>query len=250
MHGSMPLEPPTGLHLQHLWVQLCHPQTSFFTWQGCNLWKVYSLVNHLNINSSKGPQTSLVSSHLLSVAMTSFRSAASLTLEPLMNIFSRRESYSFLAWKRNNWRLSKASTSESVNQNFRLARLFVLYTKDMQSNCCTKEGFDSFLWWWWWWWCLIWHLAVLESCWFQTTVEPPLTANSPQWPPLYNGHCTYLCPGRQAINCFLFKPLNNGHLLTTATVPLKHVPNCQFFSVSDEKVKNDHDIWSILCFDY
>ena len=20
-----------------LWVQLCHPQTSFFTWQGCNL---------------------------------------------------------------------------------------------------------------------------------------------------------------------------------------------------------------------
>ena len=61
-----------------------------------------------------------------------------------MNIFSRRESYSFLAWKRNNWRLSKASTSESVNQNFRLARLFVLYTKDMQSNCCTKEGFDSF----------------------------------------------------------------------------------------------------------
>ena len=75
-----------------------------------------------------------------------------------------------------------------------------------------------------------------------TTVEPPLTANSPQWPPLYNGHCTSLCPGRQAINCFLFKPLNNGHLLTTATVPLKHVPNCQFFSVSDEKVKNDHEI--------
>ena len=85
------------------------------------------------------------------------------------------------------------------------------------------------MWWWWWWWSLIWHLAVLESCWFQTTVEPPLTANSPQWPPLYNGHRTYLCPGRQAINCFLFKPLNNGHLLTTATVPLKHVPNCQFF---------------------
>ena len=77
---------------------------------------------------------------------------------------------------------------------------------------------------WWWWWYLIWHLAVRESCWFQTTVEPPLTANSPQWPPLYN-----LCPGGQAINCFLFKPLNNGHLLTTATVPLKHVPNCQFF---------------------
>ena len=241
----MPLESPTGLHLQHLWMQVYHPKTSLFTWQGCNLWKAYSLVNHLNINSNNGPQTSLASCHLLSVVMTSFRSAASLTLEPLMNIFSRRESYSFLAWKRNNWRLSKASTSESVNQNCRLARLFVLYTKDMQSNCCTKEGFDSFLWWW----CLIWHLAVLESCWFQTTVEPPLTANSPQWPPLYNGHCTYLCPGRQAINCFLFKPLNNGHLLTTATVPLKHVPNCQFSSVSDEKVKNDHEIWSIWCFD-
>ena len=164
--------------------------------------------------------------------MTSFRSAASLMLEPLMNIFSRRESYSFLAWKRNNWRLSKASTSESVNQNCRLARLFVLYTKDMQSNCCTKEGFDSFLWWW----CLIWHLAVLESCWFQTTVEPPLTANSPQWPPLYNGHCTYLCPGGQAINCFLFKPLNNGHLLTTASAT-KACPQLPVFPVSDEKVK-------------
>ena len=117
------LESPTRLHLQHLCVQLYHPKTSLFTWQGWNLWKAYSLVNHLNMNSSKGPQTSLASCHLLSVAMTSFRSAASLTLEPLMNIFSRRESYSFLAWKRNNWRLSKASTSESVNQNFRLARL-------------------------------------------------------------------------------------------------------------------------------
>ena len=228
----MPLESPTGLHLQHLWMQVYHPKTSLFTWQGCNLWKAYSLVNHLNINSNNGPQTSLASCHLLSVVMTSFRSAASLTLEPLMNIFSRRESYSFLAWKRNNWRLSKASTSESVNQNCRLARLFVLYTKDMQSNCCTKEGFDSFLWWW----CLIWHLAVLESCWFQTTVEPPLTANSPQWPPLYNGHCTYLCPGRQAINCFLFKPLNNGHLLTTATAT-KTCPRLPVFPVSDEKVK-------------
>ena len=138
-----------------------------------------------------------------------------------MNICSRCESYSFLSWKRNNWTLSKASTSESVNQNFRLARLFVLYTKDMQSNCCTKEGFDSFLWWWWWWWCLIWHLAVLESCWFQTTVEPPLTANSPQWPPLYNGHCTYL-----VASCL--------NLSITATswqrqLPLKHVRICQFF---------------------
>ena len=190
MHGSMPLEPPTGLHLQHLWVQLYHPKTSLFTWQGCNLWKAYSLVNHLNINSNNGPQTSLASCHLLSVVMTSFRSAASLTLEPLMNIFSRRESYSFLAWKRNNWRLSKASTSESVNQNCRLARLFVLYTKDMQSNCCTKEGFDSFF--------FVVVVVVLDmtsGCsrkllvsnysWTSTNSQLPTMATSLQWPLIF-----------------------------------------------------------------
>ena len=27
---------------------------------------------------------------------------------------------------------------------------------------------------------------------------------------------TYLCPGRQSIQCFLFKPLDNGHLSKTA----------------------------------
>ena len=76
------------------------PQTSLnFTWQGWNLWNAYSLVNHLNINSGKGPQTNLVTRHLFPVAMTCFRSVASVIFEPLMNICSRRESYSILPEK-------------------------------------------------------------------------------------------------------------------------------------------------------
>ena len=51
------------------------------------------------------------------------------------------------------------------------------------SSYSCEEGW--FLWWWWW---LIWHLVPLESCWFQTTVEPPLMSNSPQWPLLYSGY--------------------------------------------------------------
>ena len=55
-----------------------------------------------------------------------------------------------------------------------------------------EEGW--FLWWWWW---LIWHLVPLESCWFQTTVEPPLMPNSPQWPLLYSGYI----PNRDLQSC-------------------------------------------------
>ena len=53
---------------------------------------------------------------------------------------------------------------------------------------------DVFLWWWWW---LIWHLVPLESCWFQTKVEPPLMSNSPQRPLLYSGYI----PNRDLQSC-------------------------------------------------
>ena len=50
-----------------------------------------------------------------------------------------------------------------------------------------------------------------------------LQSNLHLWPPLHNDRLStmhvhistmaiYLCPGRQSIQCFIFKPLDNGHL--------------------------------------
>ena len=46
---------------------------------------------------------------------------------------------------------------------------------------------------------------------------------------------TYLCPGGQSIQCFLFKPLDNGHLLKTA------MAQQPVFSVIDG---NNYQEWS------
>ena len=46
------------------------------------------------------------------------------------------------------------------------------------------------------------------------TVEPPLKATSPQWPPLHDGHFFY--PGGQSIQ-LQKKPLNNGHFFQYLT---------------------------------
>ena len=81
------------------------------------------------------------------------------------------------------WLISK------INPTYRIQ----LCTKNIQSNCCTVKK-DVFLWWWWW---SIWHLVPLESCWFQTTVEPPLMSNSPQRPLLYSGYI----PNRDLQSC-------------------------------------------------
>ena len=47
---------------------------------------------------------------------------------------------------------------------------------------------------------------------------------------------TRLCPGGQSIQCVLFKPLDNGHLSKTA------VAEQPFFSATDKKVRNGHEI--------
>jgi len=75
------------------------PPNLLFYLAGLESLKCLSLVNHLNTNSGKGLQTNLVTCHLFPLPMTSFRSVASVILEPLMNICSRRESYSILPEK-------------------------------------------------------------------------------------------------------------------------------------------------------
>ena len=82
------------------------------------------------------------------------------------------------------------------------------------SSYSCEEGW--FLWWWWW---LIWHLVPLESCWFQTTVEPPLMSNSPQWPLLYSGYI----PNRDLQSChtdqnFPFIPKSQTFIAITISV--------------------------------
>ena len=87
---------------------------------------------------------------LFPVAMIFFRSVASLMLEPLMNVCWRQIFAILFCLKRNNWRLSKAITSWfdivgyftifSSIQTYRIQ----LYTKNIQSNCCSEEGFNSF----------------------------------------------------------------------------------------------------------
>ena len=89
---------------------------------------------------------------LFPVAMISFRSVASLLLEPLMNVCWRQIFAILFCLKRNNWRLSKASTSWfdilgyftifSSIQTYGIQ----LYTKNIQSNCCTEEGLALRLW--------------------------------------------------------------------------------------------------------
>ena len=66
----------------------------FFSWQGWNLWNAYSLP--IDSITNKGQQTNLVTCELFPVAMTSFRSAGSLMLEPLMNIFCSRQIFVIL----------------------------------------------------------------------------------------------------------------------------------------------------------
>ena len=85
------------------------------------------------------------------------------------------------------------------------------------SSYSCEEG--RFLWWWWW---LIWHLVPLESCWFQTTVEPPLMSNSPQWPLLYSGYI----PNRDLQSChtdqnFPFIPKFQKFLSQSVTILVK-----------------------------
>ena len=98
----------------------------------------------------KGPQTNLMTGDLFPVAMISFRSVASLMLEPLMNVCWRQIFAILFCLKRNNWRLSKASTSWfdilgyfTIFSSIQTHRT-QLYTKNIQSNCSTEEGFDSF----------------------------------------------------------------------------------------------------------
>ena len=84
------------------------------------------------------------------------------------------------------------------------------------SHSC-EEGW--FLWWWWW---LIWHLVSLESCWFQTTFEPPLMSNSPQRPLLYSGYI----PNRDLQSChtdqnFPFIPKSQKFLSQSVTILVK-----------------------------
>ena len=81
------------------------------------------------------------------------------------------------------WLISK------LNPAYRIQLCTKKHTKQL---LYCEEGW--FLWWWWW---LIWHLVPLESCWFQTTVEPPLMSNSPQWPLLYSGYI----PNRDFQSC-------------------------------------------------
>ena len=106
------------------------------------------------------------------------------------------------------WLISK------INPAYRIQ----LCTKNIQSNCCTVKK-DVFLWWWWW---SIWHLVPLESCWFQTTVEPPLMSNSPQWPLLYSGYI----PNRDLQSChtdqnFPFIPKSQKFLSQSVTILVK-----------------------------
>ena len=76
-------------------------------------------------------------------------------------------------------------------------------------------------------------LLVSNYSWTSTNSQLPTMATSLQWP-------LYLSC------CFLFKPLNNGHLLTTVTAT-KACPHLPVFSVSDENVKNDHDLFHVYC---
>ena len=55
---------------------------------------------------------------------------------------------------------------------------------------------------------------------------------------------TYLCPGGQYIQCFIFKPLDDGHLSKMA------MAQQPFFSATDGKVKNGHEISFPWRFDY
>ena len=74
-----------------------------FNWgspyQNATQFTSYTLFCYASSITNKGLHTILVTCDLFPVAMTSFRSAASLLLEPLMNIYSRRESYSILPEK-------------------------------------------------------------------------------------------------------------------------------------------------------
>ena len=60
---------------------------------------------------------------------------------------------------------------------------------------------------------------------------------------------TYLSPGGQSINCFLFKPLCNCQLSAKAA-DTKVCPQLPVLLATDhEKVKNGHEIWSKWHFD-
>ena len=61
------------------------------------------------------------------------------------------------------------------------------------------------------------------------TIEPPLTATSPQQPPLYNGHFFFRADSPFIDSCL--------HLSTTAMAK-----TMASFSATDEKVKNVHEI--------
>ena len=88
-----------------------------------------------------------------------------------------------------------------------------------QRRACNDHFQRMVLWWWWW---LIWHLVPVESCWFQTTVEPPLMSNSPQWPLLYSGYI----PNRDLQSChtdqnFPFIPKSQKFLSQSVTILVK-----------------------------
>ena len=85
---------------------------------------------------------------------------------------------------------------------------------------------------------MIYYDFVLSSLYTCSTVKPPITATSLQWPLIF------VPPESPKIGSCL-------NLSTTAMAtkvcPLNCQNNLSFFSAIDEKVKNGHQIWSILC---
>ena len=91
-------------------------------------------------------------------------------------------------------------------------------TKNMQRNCCTEEGFDSFLLWWWLIWHLVWKLLVSNDSWTSTN-EPP----------------TFFHPDWQIDNCsFFIVGLNKGFVLSVAN--LLFSKQTEFLSWGSERI--------------
>ena len=144
-------------------------------------------------------------SDLFPVAMTFFRSVASLMLEHSRTsvqdnviLFSLKKKY--LKVKKSEYIiildfLGYFTIISSIQTYTRMA-----CTKNMQRNCCTEEGFDSFLLWWWLIWHLVWKLLVSNDSWTSTN-EPP-TFFHPDW---QFGNCSFFTVG-----------LNKGSVLSVA----------------------------------